>query len=101
MQNFLGPMEPLSAEKPSKGMLDVPVTNWRSLNLCSLLNLEEKYINFCHEQNILLFLLNSNIKPTFQWLARTTPPLGAGRDIHLYIRCCAASPPNLSRRYRQ
>lgn len=39
MQNFLEPIEPLRAANPSKGMLEVPVTNCSSLNLCSLVNL--------------------------------------------------------------
>ena len=39
IQNFLGPLEPLRAEKPSYGIDDVPVTNCKSLNLLSLSNL--------------------------------------------------------------
>ena len=30
MQNLRGPLLPLRAEKPSYGMLEVPVTNWNS-----------------------------------------------------------------------
>lgn len=46
MQNFRGPIEPLKAEKPSNGMLEVPVTNWSSLSLCSLLNLQQKILKY-------------------------------------------------------
>lgn len=38
MQNFLGPLLPLNASKPSYGMLEVPVTNCKSLNRWSLSN---------------------------------------------------------------
>ena len=30
--NFLGPLLPLRAEKPSNGILDVPVTNYKNLS---------------------------------------------------------------------
>jgi hypothetical protein len=39
IQNFLGPVLPLRAANPSYGILDVPVTNWRSRSLCSFVNL--------------------------------------------------------------
>ena len=39
IQNFLGPFEPLSAENPSYGIEEVPVTNCNNLSLLSLSNL--------------------------------------------------------------
>lgn len=50
MQKRRGPVDPRSAEKPSYGIEDVPVTNWTSRNLCSLVNLCNKIyteIKFC------------------------------------------------------
>ena len=37
--NLLGPSLPLSALNPSKGTLDMPVTNWSRRSLCSLSNI--------------------------------------------------------------
>lgn len=39
IQNFLGPIDPLNAENPSNGILDVPVTNCNNRRRCSLVNL--------------------------------------------------------------
>lgn len=40
IQNFLGPIEPLNAENPSNGILEVPVTNCNNLSRCSFENLQ-------------------------------------------------------------
>lgn len=47
IQNFLGPVDPRRAANPSYGILEVPVTNCNSLNLCSLLNRSIADQNHC------------------------------------------------------